>query len=90
MGGDIFFCGGASMQRILVDARHKERIKAGGELKRGDLSRLEPAVAEPCVDLLAMDEALEKLEELDKRKADQARICVKGIDRCLHACQGWC
>ena len=73
--GHFFSAAARAMQRILVEnARHKKRIKAGGELKRADLSRLEPAVSGPNVDLLALDEALKKLEELDKRKADLVRL----------------
>ena len=63
------------MRRILVErARHKRALKAGGGLHRRDLADIEPAIAEPGVDLLALHEALEKLEAADKRKADIVKL----------------
>lgn len=73
--GHFFAAAARAMQRILVDnARRKKRIKAGGDRNRVDLSKLQPAAPGPNVDLIALDEALEKLERLDQRKADLVRM----------------
>ena len=73
--GHFFAAAARAMQRILVDnARRKKRIKAGGDRNRVDLSKLQPAAPGPNVDLLALDEALNKLEQQDKRKADLVRM----------------
>jgi RNA polymerase sigma factor (TIGR02999 family) len=58
------------MRRILLDhARRRGRARHGGGNKRIDLD--ENAVAEdgPSIDMLALDEALTRLEALDERKA---------------------
>lgn len=73
--GHFFAAAARAMQRILVDnARRKKRIKAGGDRNRVDLSKLQPEAPVPNVNLLALDEALSKLEQQDKRKADLVRM----------------
>jgi RNA polymerase sigma factor (TIGR02999 family) len=73
--GHFFAAAAEAMRRILVErARHKHSLKAGGDRRRLDLAGLEPAVGGPDVDLLALDEALEKLERQDKRKADLVKL----------------
>ena len=63
------------MQRILVEnARRKNRLKAGGGRNRVDLTKAEPQIEGPSIDLLALNEALEKLEETDERKATLVRL----------------
>jgi RNA polymerase sigma factor (TIGR02999 family) len=61
------------MRRILVErARHRRRHKHGGGRERVDLDdALTVAAPEGAgrTDLLALDEALAKLEQLDPRKA---------------------
>jgi RNA polymerase sigma factor (TIGR02999 family) len=71
-----FFAAAAeAMRRILVErARHKRSRKAGGDRRRLDLDDVEPAVTGPDVDLLALDEALEKLGRQDKRKAELVKL----------------
>lgn len=57
------------MRRILVDhARRRRRVKRGGGVP---MVSLEAAVVsrQPDVDLLALDEALNRLAEIDQRKA---------------------
>jgi RNA polymerase sigma factor (TIGR02999 family) len=58
------------MRRILVErARHYQRIKHGSAAERADLDsgimRVDPALT----DLVAVDEALSRLEQTDPRKA---------------------
>lgn len=59
-----------AMRQILINhAEAKEARKRGGGWKRVTLC--ESAVAEPagCVDMLALDDALKRLEQLDERQA---------------------
>jgi RNA polymerase sigma factor (TIGR02999 family) len=71
-----FFAAAAeAMRRILIDqARHKRTQKAGGLRAELDVLELEDPVAGAQVDLLALDEALEKLEAKDKRKAELVKL----------------
>ena len=73
--GHFFAAAAEAMRRILIDnARHKKSLKAGGDRQRLDLADVEPAVDAPGLDLLALDQALEKLERKDKRKADLIKL----------------
>jgi len=59
-----------TMRRILVDhARTKQRQKRGAAAEKVDLDKV--AVAAPAAgpELVALDDALERLEALDERKA---------------------
>jgi RNA polymerase sigma factor (TIGR02999 family) len=71
-----FFAAAAeAMRRILVErARHKRSLRAGGGQHRQDLADVEITVAGPDLDLLALHEALQKLEELDARKAELVKL----------------
>ena len=73
--GHFFAAAAEAMRRILVEsARHKSRLKRGGGLERIDLSELaEPAQEDP-VDLLALDEALKKLETQHPQKAQVVKL----------------
>ncbi|MBN8644917.1 MAG: sigma-70 family RNA polymerase sigma factor [Planctomycetes bacterium] len=70
--GHFFGAAALAMRRILVErARHRNRIKHGGGRKRVDLEDADAAAHAPDgTDLVALDEALQKLEKLDKRKHD--------------------
>jgi RNA polymerase sigma factor (TIGR02999 family) len=60
------------MRRILVDyARANLRAKRGGEVTRVALEDIDTTVAEPALDpdVIALDEALEKLAEIDPRRS---------------------
>ena len=73
--GHFFAAAAESMRRILVEnARRKRRIKHGGDLNRVDLDDVELATEEPCEDLVALDEALRKLEAEDPRKAELVKL----------------
>jgi hypothetical protein len=73
--GHFFAAAAEAMRRILVErARHKRRLKAGGDRQRLDLVDVEPSVAEPDDDILALDEALDKLQVQDPRKAEVVKL----------------
>lgn len=56
------------MRHLLVDnARARAAQKRGGDLKRTPLEGLSAAVPAPAEDLLALDEALVRLGEVDER-----------------------
>jgi RNA polymerase sigma factor (TIGR02999 family) len=71
-----FFAAAAeAMRRILVErARHKRSLKAGGGRSRQDLLNIEAAGGELDVDLLALNDALEKLDREDHRKAQLVKL----------------
>jgi RNA polymerase sigma factor (TIGR02999 family) len=66
-----FFAAAAeSMRRILVEnARRRGRIKRGGDRNRVDLDNVELTLDAPHDDLVALDEALTKLAEVQPEKA---------------------
>jgi RNA polymerase sigma factor (TIGR02999 family) len=71
----FFGAAAEAMRRILIDtARRKLTGKRGGGRQRIDLERMNPAVEGPSEDLLALDEALQKLEHKDKLKADLVKL----------------
>jgi RNA polymerase sigma factor (TIGR02999 family) len=64
-----------AMRRILVEqARRKRSLKRGRGLVRQELDEAESAAPEPREDLLALDEALERLSAKDKLKADLVKL----------------
>ena len=63
------------MRRILVEqARHKKTEMAGGHLQRLNLSAVDLQIDGPELDLIALDEALEKLALKDPRKAELVKL----------------
>jgi RNA polymerase sigma factor (TIGR02999 family) len=71
-----FFAAAAeAMRRILIDnARRKRRLKRGGGHEKVELGDAEPITNGPDDDLIALDEALEKLARIDKVKADLVKL----------------
>jgi RNA polymerase sigma factor (TIGR02999 family) len=71
-----FFAAAAeAMRRILVDnARRKRSLKRGGQLARLDLETVDVSGPEISEDLLALDEALEKLAHTEKPAADLVKL----------------
>jgi RNA polymerase sigma factor (TIGR02999 family) len=64
-----------AMRRILIDnARRKQSIKRGGALVRHDLDDFEISSPEISKELLALDEALEKLAHTDKQAAELVKL----------------
>ena len=71
-----FFAAAAeAMRRILVDnARRKHTAKHGGQRIRQELDEAHLVSAEPDDDILALDEALEKLTQKDPIKAELVKL----------------
>ena len=64
-----------AMRRILVEnARRKRAERHGGQLERRDLDDLDSAAPSPSEDLLALNEALAKLEAEDPVKAQLVKL----------------
>jgi RNA polymerase sigma factor (TIGR02999 family) len=73
--GHFFAAAAEAMRRILVDnARRRRRPKHGGDRRRVDLDEAADAIASPAEDLLALDEALEKLAAADPVSADLVKL----------------
>jgi len=67
--GHFFAAAAQAMRQILVEqARRKASAKHGGGRKRVDVERAEPVIEPPAEDLLALEEALTRLEQADRRK----------------------
>jgi RNA polymerase sigma factor (TIGR02999 family) len=63
------------MRRILVEgARRKSRLKHGREYQRVDLDSGCTVSAAPSLDLLALDEALSRLAEIEPAKAELVKL----------------
>ena len=71
-----FFAAAAeAMRRILVEhARRKQSLKRGGEYERIDLNESAIVLAAPADELLAVDEALEKLANEDSSAAELVKL----------------
>jgi RNA polymerase sigma factor (sigma-70 family) len=73
--GHFFGAAAEAMRRILVDnARSKQARKRGGEMARQDLDALQLATPEIPEDVLALDEALQRLETADPRAAKLVQL----------------
>ena len=73
--GHFFAAAAEAMRRILVEsARHKRSLKRGGGLVRRDLDDLQLAAPEPAEDLLALDDALNRLAAVDPVKAELVKL----------------
>jgi RNA polymerase sigma factor (TIGR02999 family) len=68
--GHFFHAAAEAMRRILVEhARRNGRLKRGGALKRLPANVLDLAAASDSTETLALDEALQRLEERDPSMA---------------------
>ena len=73
--GHFFAAAAEAMRRILIEqARRKHAAKRGGRQNRLELDGLEVATEAPNLDLLALDEALERLQRLDPGKAEVVKL----------------
>ena len=72
----FFGAAAEAMRRILVENdRRKKRLKHGGQWERVDLEGLDIASPLPDDELLAVDEALNRLTEVDPRAAELVKLC---------------
>jgi RNA polymerase sigma factor (TIGR02999 family) len=76
-GRTHFFAAAAeAMRRILVEsARRKKRLKHGGHLERVDVEEVALPLPMPDEQLLALDEALDRLAAVDGRSAEMVKLC---------------
>jgi RNA polymerase sigma factor (TIGR02999 family) len=73
--GHFFAAAAESMRRILIDnARRKASARHGGAFKRQTLDPESVSLPEPREDLLALDEALDRLAAEDPLKADLVKL----------------
>jgi RNA polymerase sigma factor (TIGR02999 family) len=73
--GHFFAAAAEAMRRILIDnARRHNARKNGGGRERIDLSDLAQPLPSDPVDLLALDEALARLEALHPKKAQLVKL----------------
>jgi RNA polymerase sigma factor (TIGR02999 family) len=74
--GHFFAAAGEAMRRILVEyARRKKRLKHGGQLERVEIDAVELPLPMPDEELLALDEALNRLATIDSRTAEMVKLC---------------
>src|SRR5512141_1205430 len=72
----FFCCAGEAMRQILVEnARRKRRLKRGGNQQRIDMDEVELPSPMPDDELLALDEALNRLAQTDARAAELVKLC---------------
>jgi RNA polymerase sigma factor (TIGR02999 family) len=68
-----------AIRRILIDnARRKRSLKRGGQFVRQELDELPLPLPEPREDVLALDEALRKLEVADPQAAKLVQLLYFG------------
>ncbi|WDI41547.1 ECF-type sigma factor [Bremerella sp. P1] len=73
--GHFFGAAAEAMRRILIEtARRKKSLKAGGGLDRISIHDDELIGSEHAEELLALDEALQKLERQSSRKAQVVKL----------------
>jgi RNA polymerase sigma factor (TIGR02999 family) len=75
--GHFFAAAALAMRRILVEnARRRHRIKRGGDRARIELDKAQATAPETDDDLLALDEALERLAKNDTTKAELVQLRI--------------
>jgi RNA polymerase sigma factor (TIGR02999 family) len=73
--GHFFAAAAEAMRRILIDqARHKQSQRHGGGRRREDIEHQQIAAREPSLDVLAVNEALERFETVDPLKAQLVKL----------------
>jgi RNA polymerase sigma factor (TIGR02999 family) len=71
----FFATAAEAMRRILIEnARRKHRLKRGGQRQRIEIEDGEMSIEGPSHDLIAVDEALTKLAQTDKEKAELVKL----------------
>ncbi len=73
--GHFFSAAAEAMRRILVEnARHKHRQRHGGGLARVDIDRIDLAADDASNELLAINEALDRLTGLEPTVAEVVKL----------------
>jgi RNA polymerase sigma factor (TIGR02999 family) len=73
--GHFFGAAAEAMRRILIDrARKKSRLVRGGDRQRVDLESAAGRSEPPPLEVLAVDEALSRLEAIDERMAQVVKL----------------
>jgi RNA polymerase sigma factor (TIGR02999 family) len=73
--GHFFAAAATAIRRILIDnARRKQSQKRGGDFVRQELDQLPLSLPEPQEDLLALDEALQKLSTVQPQAAELVQL----------------
>jgi RNA polymerase sigma factor (TIGR02999 family) len=73
--GHFFAAAAEAMRRILIEnARRKRRLRHGGDAARHDLDPAQITAPDPPDELLAIDEALEKLAQADPQAAELVKL----------------
>ena len=73
--GHFFAAAAEAMRRILIDqARQRQSQRRGGGRKRRALQHVDLAGPEPSLDVLALHEALQRFEKIDRLKADLVKL----------------
>jgi RNA polymerase sigma factor (TIGR02999 family) len=73
--GHFFGAAAEAMRRILIEqARRKQNERHGGHLQRHSLDDLEITAPYPHADVLALDEALQRLAKIDPVSADLVKL----------------
>ena len=73
--GHFFAAAAEAMRRILIDrARRRKTLRAGGEFVRIDFSGIDSEMDGSQLDILALDEALERLSNINPRKSKLVKL----------------
>ena len=73
--GHFFAAAAEAMRRILVEnGRKKQSLRSGGEFARLPMDHIQPAADGRDDDILALDEALQRLEQIDSVKAELVKL----------------
>jgi RNA polymerase sigma factor (TIGR02999 family) len=73
--GHFFGAAAEAMRRILVErARRRQALRHGGGRQQLDLSEIDPAAPRLSEDVLALNDALAKLEAKDRLKAELVKL----------------
>ena len=73
--GHFFSAAAEAMRRVLVEnARKKHALIRGGDRKKLDLNLVEPTGPRVSEDVMALNDALEKLERKDQVKAELIKL----------------
>ena len=73
--GHFYAAAAEAMRRLLIEnARRKKSAKRGGDRRRQDLDAVDLAAPESPEEVLALDEALQKLAATDKPAADVVHL----------------